>query len=65
MTYCDVCGRSDRNPDQVDITWGPFSLGVYTLCDPDMATEDDPECEPDVPQPSAWMRRAAWTGHHV
>lgn len=63
--YCEVCGRSDRNPDQIEFTWGPFSLGTYTVCDPGLATEDDPECDPDVPEPSASMRRAAWTGYHA
>lgn len=65
MTVCDVCGRSDRNPDETEFSWGPFTLGVYTLCDPNLATEDDPECEPDVPSPSDSMRHAAWTGNHM
>ena len=56
---CDVCGRDDRNPDQVELTWGPFSGGVVTLCDPSYATEDDPECEIEM-EITAAMRRRAW-----
>lgn len=39
---CEVCGRTDRNPDYVELIYGEgHSAGSYYLC-------DDPECNEDV-----------------
>lgn len=50
---CEVCGTTDGYVDEVEFTYGPFTLETPTLCE---ACADDY----DPRTPDRYERRMAW-----